>query len=446
MPPTTTGTAAPAAAVDLTAAPIAVRTAADLDRGVPVAELPAEPTGRRYVRFVLVLGLLIALGPLTIDLYLPALPAVSGQLAAGESAVQATLTGVLLGLAFGQLLIGPLSDAFGRRLPVLIGLAAHAVASLLCALAPTIETLIAARTLQGFAGAAISVAVMATVRDLFSGRRAAGVLSHLMLVLGVAPILAPTLGGWMLTVTDWRGLFWVLGAGALALLPLAYFGLRETLPRHRRRPARPSATLRTYRTILADRTFIGLVLIAGLTMATMFSYVSGSSFVLQGVYGLDEQTYGLVFGMNAIGLIAATQLNPVLLRRFTPQRILLGALVAAAVSVTALVFAAATQAPLALLVVPLFATASSCGLAFPNAPALALSRHGEAAGSAAALLGAAQFGVGALVAPLVGAFGSGSALPMALVMASATGLALALLLAVTRSVDLPARPALPVTG
>lgn len=420
------------------AAATAVRTTPPTEPGGgPVGPPDPAPTGRRYLQLVLVLGSLVALGPLTIDTYLPALPRLGADLAAGEAAVQLTLTGVMLGLALGQLLVGPLADAWGRKRPMIAGLTLHAVASIGCALAPTIELLTVVRVTQGLAGAAVTVTAMAMVRDLFSGRRAARLLSHLMLVLGAAPILAPTLGGWVLTLTDWRGIFVVLGGAALLLIAVAAFGLRETLPAARRRPARLGSALRTYRDLLGDRPFVGLIVVTGLMMATMFGYVSGSSFVFQQVYGLDEQAYAVVFGLNAAGLIAGTQINPFLLRRATPQRILVGAILGAFIAASGLLIAALLGAPLVVLLVPLFVTVLFTGIAFPNGPALALSRHGEAAGQAAALLGTCQFGIAGLIAPLVGALGSGSAVPMGAVMATTTALALTVLLVVVRPARLP---------
>jgi len=407
---------------------------------VTAADPPAHstPSGRSYLQLVLVLGLLIALGPLSIDMYLPALPQMAADLGATEAAAQFTLTGIMLGLAVGQLVVGPLSDAVGRRRPLLVGVAVHGALSVLCALAPSVELLSTVRVVQGFAGAAISVTAMAIVRDLFTGRRAAVLLSHLMLVLGIAPVLAPTMGGYLLAVTDWRGIFFVLAGVALLLVVLAFFGLRETLPVERRRPARLRSTGRTYVTLLRDRTFVGLVLVAGLMMSTMFSYVSGSSFVFQGVYGMDEQTYGLVFGLNAVGLIAATQANPFLLRRFSPQQVLSTSIAVGMVSTVAMLVVALADAPLWALLVPLFVTVTLCGFTFPNAPALALSRHGEAAGTAAAVLGSAQFGLAGVTSPLVGLLGTTSAVPMAAVMTATLWLAALALVALVRPWTLPA--------
>jgi DHA1 family bicyclomycin/chloramphenicol resistance-like MFS transporter len=391
------------------------------------------PTGRRYLQLVLVLGALIALGPLTIDMYLPAFPAISAELGVSESATQLTLTGMLGGLAFGQLLIGPLSDAFGRKRPLVLGLGTHAVASVLAALAPSIHMLATVRVLQGFAGAAISVVAMAIVRDLFSGVAVANLMSRLMLVIGLAPILAPSIGGIILEWTSWRGIFGVLAAAAVVLSLVAVLGLRETLPVERRRAANLRATLSTYRSLVRDRTFMSLVFIGGLMMSAMFAYVAGSSFVLQGGYGLDELAFGLVFGLNAAGLTLASQLNPLMIRKVGVVNVLSGAMVVGLAAAVALVVAGLTGAGgLVGVLVPLSLVVASVGLSLPNTPALALTRHGEAAGTAAAMLGAVQFGIGALVAPLVGLFGSTTAAPMGLVMVGVTLLASVLMFGVVR--------------
>jgi DHA1 family bicyclomycin/chloramphenicol resistance-like MFS transporter len=382
---------------------------------------------------VVVLGALIALGPLTIDMYLPAFPALSAELDASDSATQLTLTGMLGGLAFGQLVIGPLSDAFGRRRPLVAGLVTHAVASVLAALAPSIYLLATVRVLQGFAGAAISVVAMAIVRDLFSGYAVARLMSRLMLVIGLAPILAPSIGGLILEWTSWRGIFGVLAATAVVLTFVALLGVRETLPVERRRPANVRATLSTYRSLVRDTSFMALVVIGGLMMSAMFAYVSGSSFVLQDGYGLDELAFGLVFGANAAGLTISSQVNPLLIRRFGVLNVLTGAMLVGAVAAAALVVAGLTGVGgLFGVLVPLGVVVASVGLSLPNTPALALTRHGEAAGTAAAVLGAVQFGIGALVAPLVGMFGSTSAAPMGAIMVGVTLAASVLMFGVVR--------------
>ncbi|MFC0528808.1 multidrug effflux MFS transporter [Phytohabitans kaempferiae] len=389
-------------------------------------------TRRDRLRLVLVLGSLIAIGPLTIDMYLPALPAITGGLETTDTAVQLTLTGTLIGLALGQLVIGPLSDAYGRRVPLIAGLALHVVASVLCVVAPNIGTLGTLRVLQGLGVAASSVVALAVVRDLFTGTAFASLLSRLMLVMGAAPILAPTLGGAVLRWTDWRGIFVALAVFGLLLMVVAALRLPETLPRERRRPAGVRATLRDYGTLVRDRRFVGLVFVAGLAMAALFAYVAGSSFVFQDEYGLSEQEFAVAFGAGAVGLIAATQLNVRLLRRYAPQRILAAALTTGtAAGLLLLAFAATGIGGLATLMVALWLVLASAGLALPNAPALAMSRHGEAAGTAAALLGAIQFGVCAVAAPMVGVLGNGS-VGMAVVVLAGMVAALAVLFVVVR--------------
>ncbi|WP_238681791.1 multidrug effflux MFS transporter [Micromonospora trifolii] len=399
------------------------------DTAVVQEVLPGDlMTNRQRAQLVLVLGALIAIGPLTIDMYLPALPAITAGLQTTETAVQLTLTGTLVGLALGQLLIGPLSDVVGRRVPLLAGLAAHIVASVLCVFAPNIAVLGGLRVLQGLGVAAATVVATAVVRDLFSGASFARIFSRLMLVMGLAPILAPTLGSGLLSWTDWRGVFAALAVLGALLIVVAALRLPETLPVARRRHGGVRATLRDYRGLVNDRAFVGLVLVAGLAMAALFAYVSGSSFVLQQEYGLDEQQFGIAFGAGAVGLIGATQFNVRLLRRYTPQQILVSALIAGtAAGLLLVMFAATGIGGLGTLLASLWLVLAAAGLALPNAPALAMSRHSEAAGTAAALLGAVQFGIGAVSAPLAGLFGTGS-VPMAIVIAG--GMAAALIVMV----------------
>ena len=385
--------------------------------------------GRKYLQLVLVLGLLSAIGPLTIDTYLPALPQLSADLNATDAQAQLTLTGLLIGMGFGQLVLGPWSDAVGRRKPLLYGLAAHGLLSLLCAVAPSITLLAITRTLQGLAGAAVAVVAMAVVRDLFTGYRAAQLLSRLILVLGVAPILAPSLGSALLTFTSWKGIFVVLALAAVLLFVLALVALPETLPVERRQPARIASSLRAYRGLFTDRTFVLMVLLAGTMFATLFAYISGSPFLLQELYRLTPQQFGLAFGLNAGGLILFSQLNPLFVKRWGPVKVLTAAV---AFSFTAalvlLALAAAEVGGLFGLMIPLWFVVSAVGLSFPNAPAIALNRHGETAGTASAMLGAAQFMIGGAVAPLVGALADGTSVPMAAVLVGTTGVALGLML------------------
>ena len=394
---------------------------------------PETPSATpRMARLALMLGAFVALGPLTIDMYLPALPTIREQLGTTSATVQLTLTGTLVGLALGQLVIGPLSDAMGRRRPLLAGTALHIVASLLILVAPNVAVLGVLRVLQGVGTAATAVVALAIVRDLFDGRAAATMLSRLFLVMGVAPVLAPTIGGEILRFTSWRGVFALLAAYGVVVLALGALGLRETLPAERRHRGGVTDSLRTYRGLLRDRRYVGLIVVAGLTMAALFTYVSGSSFVYQQEFGLDEQQFGLLFGAGAVWLISATQLNPVLLRWWEPAQILVTATVAGTAAGGVLLALAATgTGGLFGVAVPLWAVLFASGLALPNAPALALADYGASAGSAAALLGAVQFGVGAAVSPLVGLLGN-DALAMGAVIVAALLLAVAVLVVVVR--------------
>ena len=278
---------------------------------------------------IVVLGVMVALGPLTIDMYLPALPKIADELSVSSSVVQLTLTGTLAGLALGQLIVGPLSDSLGRRRPLMAGIVLHMVASVICMLAPNLAVLGLARVLQGIGAAAAMVVAIAVVGDLFADSAAATVLSRLMLVLGVAPVVAPSLGAAVLLHASWHWVFAALVVLAGALLLLAALALPETLPPSHRRPLRVRSIAATYVELLRDARFVILVLVAALGMSGLFAYIAGASFVLQGRYGLDQQAFALVFGAGAVALIGATQFNVVLLKRFAPQAIVLWALVAA---------------------------------------------------------------------------------------------------------------------
>jgi DHA1 family bicyclomycin/chloramphenicol resistance-like MFS transporter len=396
----------------------------DPGRGPHVGITTAEPGPRERRRMFLVLGTLIALGPLTIDMYLPALPAIAADLQVSSSAVQFTLTGTLLGLGLGQLVVGPFSDTVGRRTPLIAGTTLHIVASLLCLGAPNIVVLGVLRGIQGVGAAATMVVALAVVRDMFAGRAAAAALSRLLLVMGAAPILAPTLGGAILLTGSWRTVFAALAGLGVGLLFVALFAVRETLPPERRTSGEVGAVLRTYRGLLADREFVVLALVGALGMSALFSYVAGSSFVMQQQYGLSQQAFAVLFGVGAVAIIGAAQVNVVLLNRLTPKRIVFSALSVATVAGGVLVVLGATGiGGLAGYMLWLWVLLAAVGLVLPNAPALALSRHGEAAGTASALLGAAQFGLGALTAPLVGALGN-DAVAMAAMMAGGSAIAL----------------------
>ncbi|WP_210419717.1 multidrug effflux MFS transporter [Mycolicibacterium sp. ELW1] len=385
---------------------------------------------------IVVLGALVALGPLTIDMYLPALPRIADELGVSSSVAQLTLTGTLAGLALGQLIVGPLSDSLGRRRPLMAGIALHMLASLLCLFAPDVAVLSLARGLQGMGAAAAMVVAVAVVGDLFDDSDAATVMSRLMLILGVAPIVAPSLGAAVLLKASWHWIFAVLIVLAGALLLVAALALPETLPVGNRRPLRIRSIVATYGTLLRDVKFVILVIVGALGMAGLFAYIAGAAFVLQGRHGLDQQTFALVFGAGAIAFVIATQLNVVLLRRFSPQRILLWALAAATVVGASFIVLSVTHTGgIYGFLVPVWAVLAMMGFVIPNAPAVALSRHHEASGTAAALLGAAQFSVGAAIAPVVGLMGNDE-IALSVVMTAGVAIALVALLFVGGTDDI----------
>ncbi len=377
------------------------------------------------VRLLLILGALSAFAPLSIDMYLPALPALGRGFGATASQAQFTLSACLLGLALGQMIAGPLSDALGRRRPLLTGVAAYAAASLLCVIAPSVGLLVLLRFIQGLAGAAGIVIARAVVRDRYSGIAAARYFSLLMLVNGLAPILAPIIGGQLLRVTSWRGVFVTLALIGVVLLLATARGLPETLAPADRHTGGIPATLVTFRRLLADRSFVGYALSSGFAFAAMFAYIAGSPFVLQDIYGVSPQLFSVVFGVNALGIIAASQINGRLVGRAPLRRLLAIGVGLTALGGLALLAVVVGRVGLVGVAPALFVVVASQGLVLPNATTLALSGHPRTAGSASALLGVLQYSIGAAAAPLVGIGGAASALPMAVVIAVLASAALA---------------------
>jgi len=369
-------------------------------------------------RLVIVLGSVNAIGPLSIDMYLPAFPEITRALDTSASSVQLTLTACVAGLALGQLVMGPLSDRLGRRVPLIAAMVTYSVASLLCASASSVEMLIAMRFVQGLAGAGGLVISRAVVRDLYSGAAAVRLFSSLMLVTGLAPILAPLAGAQLLGITPWEGIFVTLSILSALIAVLAAVGLRETLPAERRSTSGRRRTVQTMAALLRDHSFLGYALASGLTFGALFAYISGSSFVLQRIYGMSPQLYSLAFAMNGLGLIAASQVNARVVERVGPTRLLrraLGCVVASALAL--LVVVSVGGLTVWAVLAPMFVIVSSLAFVLPNATALALADHGTVAGTASALLGVIQFLVGAIAAPLVGVAGPDSAVPMGVVMA-----------------------------
>lgn len=367
------------------------------------------------VRTVVVLGLLSTFGPLSLDLYLPSLPHLATDLATSTSAAQLSITACLVGLATGQLIGGPLSDRFGRKRPLVVGLLAYLLATVGCAFAPSITVLVLVRLVQGLAGATGLVVSRAIARDLFGGRELITIFARLTLVSGLAPVVAPVLGGQLARVMSWRGVFGVLAGFGVLLLVAGTFGLAESLPTERRSTGGLAAVGRSFRGLLADRLFVGLVLAAGLAIASMFAYISGATFVLQEIYGLSPQGFSFVFGANSIGLMIMSQLGGRLGRRLAPGRVLAAGLTVNLAGALGLAVAVLTGAPLPVLVVSLFVMVSAVGLVLPTAMGLALADYPHVAGAASALIGLGQYVIGGLVAPLVGIAGEDTAIPLGLV-------------------------------
>ncbi len=371
-----------------------------------------------YYQLGIILGALGALGPLAIDMYLPSFPTIASELGTEQSAVQITVAVYFVGLAIGQAFYGPITDRVGRKLPLHFGLILFIASSVGCALAGSIEVLIAFRFLQALGGCAEMVIARAVVRDRFDERESVRMLSLLMLVMGVAPILAPMIGGYLLAGFGWRSVFWVLAGFATLCLLATTLLLPESLPPERRNKHGLGTILRTYGTLLSDARFMVYVLSGSLIMAGMFAYIAASPFVFMDIYGVSPGHYGLFFGTNALGLILASQINGRLARRLHAGTILRVALtVAAGAGLLLLVTAATGTGGFAGILLPLFIFVASLGFILPNSTALAMAPHGRAAGSASALLGTIQFLAGAAAGALVGIFNDGTVLPMALVIA-----------------------------
>ena len=393
----------------------------------------------RYLKMALVLGLLSAIGPFAIDMYLPALPDIGRSLGAEVGAVQLTLTAFFLSIGLGQLLYGPVSDMVGRKPPLYAGLALFTLASIGCALATDIHTLVALRFLQGLGAAAGMAIPRAIVRDLHTGAEAARLMSLLMLVFSVSPILAPLAGSGVIALTGWRGVFWVVALAAVAGMLLVRGALAETRSEAERVDSSLGSALRGYGVLLRDRHFLALAVLPGLGAAGLMSYVVGSPFVLREGYGLSANQFALLFAVNGMGLVGGAQVNAWLVRRYAPIRIIrvivpvsLGlGLVLLAVGVTG-------AGGLPALLVVLWLALALVNVTPPNASALALGRHGEMAGTAAAFIGGTQAFVSGIIAPLVGVLG-GTTLAMTGVMAGASLAQRRGVLAILRAYHQPSR-------
>lgn len=368
--------------------------------------------------WLILLGGLIAIGPMSIDMYLPAFPAIEKGLGAAAGSVQFTLATFFIGMALGQLVYGPVSDRFGRRRPLMVGLALFTLASVGCALSDSVSALAAWRFLQALGGCAGMVIVRAVVRDRCNARDAARAFSRLILVMGLAPMLAPLVGGWVVTALGWRGVFAVLTLYGLVCLAAVAFALPETHDTRHQPPLRLARVAGDYLSLFASRAFLGYTLVGGLAFAGMFAYIAGSPFVLIELYGIPTQHFGWVFGLNALGFVLASQVNARLLKRMALTRLLRhGVWVPALVGVCLVLVALDGHLAPYVVMLGFFLYISSLGFIGPNSSAAALATHGQLAGTASALMGAIQFGLATLAGALVGVWHDGSALPLMVLMA-----------------------------
>ena len=364
---------------------------------------PAHPNRLGYA---ITLGLLAALGPLCIDLYLPALPALARDLQTSTATAQLSLTAGLLGLGAGQLLFGPMSDKFGRVGPLLLSLVLLFIASVGCAMAQTIDQLLLARLFEGLSGAGGAVLSRAIARDMYSGHELTKFFALLMLVNGLAPIGAPVLGGALLTVLDWRGIFMTLAAIAVLLLLLSRFKLKETLPPERRSQGSLFSAWAALGQVIMHRPFMGFCLTQGFMMSGMFAYIGASPFVLQEIYGLSPQAFSFCFAANGIGLVIASQTSARLCPLWSEYRVLKGGLTLAFIASSSLVLLGISGAPLPLVLVALFFTIASNGVIATTASSLAMQSQGHRAGSASAVIGVTMFTLGAITVPITGIGGT----------------------------------------
>ncbi|MEK5434876.1 MULTISPECIES: multidrug effflux MFS transporter [Paenibacillus] len=375
------------------------------------------PSRKQRLQLAVILGSITTIGPLSIDMYLPALPTLVSDFGTTAALVQLSLTFFLLGLASGQLVAGPLSDVYGRRRPLLIGMFIYAVSSVLCAFSPSIGLLIVLRFIQGLAGSVGVVVSRAAVRDLYSGSELTKFFSLLMIVNGLGPILAPVIGGQLLRVTTWQGIFLVLFAAGIIFCLTILLRLPETLPKERRSKSGLKGTLLTFRVLLGNRKFMGYALSQGFVTASMFAYISGSSFVLQNIFAVTPQVYSLIFAVNGIGIIITGQIAGRLAGKVSETKLLLSGLLLCTMGGILLLLTVLVGGGLIPILICLFAVVSSVGIVGATSFSLAMQDQGETAGSASALIGLIPLLLGSCVAPLVGLGGVESALPMAIVMA-----------------------------
>ncbi|MFT3886833.1 MAG: multidrug effflux MFS transporter [Arachnia sp.] len=392
---------------------------------------------RRRIAIIVTLGLLTGLGPFTIDLYLPAFPSLKGDLGITDAQVQVTLSATTLGFALGQLVIGPWSDRVGRRLPLIVASSLHVTASILVALAPSVEFLTVMRALQGIGAAGGAVVAMAMARDLFSGRPLVRMLARLSLISGLAPIIAPIVGSWMVTAMSWRGIFWGLAVYGATIIALVVRLTVETRPPEQRTRGGIGGLVGSYRTVFGDRIFVGALMVGSFGFAGLFSYVSTSSVLLQEVYGLTAQSFGAIFALCSVGVFVGVQTGARVAPKYGPQWVMACGNTLMIVAACGILVVSALDAPLQALVPCMFAYTLGFGSCGPNTNVLALKNHRETSGVASSLLGSSSMLMGSLVGPIIGSFRMTDATPMGAAMLVCAALASVALWLVLRPHRLP---------
>lgn len=391
--------------------------------------------GMKRSRFVILLGALTALIPFTIDMYLPAFPTLAEVYQTNASAVQLSLTACLLGLAFGQLVTGPLSDTLGRRKPLIIFLIVYAIASVACIFAPNIYVFVGLRFVQGFAASAGLVISRAIVRDVSSGAELTRLFALLMVVNNLVPLLAPSFGSGVLLFADWRGIFLTLSLLGLVLLLVTAFRLEETLPPEKRVPGNLGETFSNFRIIIKNRKFTGYALAQGLLIGGVFAYVAGTPFIYQNIYGVSPQVFSILFGMNGIGLIFGSYAVGRFGYAWSEKKFLEVALYTATAAGAVLLAVVLIDGPLWAVVIPIFFFVTSIGVVGTASFTLAMEEQSRVAGSASALLGLLPFILGAVAAPLVGIAGEETAVPLGLIIFTMCLLALLAYLFLVKRLD-----------
>lgn len=374
-------------------------------------------------------------------MYLPGFPAIADDLHSSVAEVSLSLSGFFVGISLGQLLYGPLMDRFGRKPPLYAALILYVVASILCVFSSSLDMLVALRVAQAIGACAATVAANAMVRDLFPVEENAKVFSMLMLILGVSPIIAPTVGSYVTSTLGWHAVFIILAAITFIILVAIFFGLPESSKPDPEYSLKPAAITKSYLSVFKHPVFYTYTFTGAIAFAGLFTYLSGSPYVFMELYKVSEKEYGWIFALLAGGLILASQVNRFLLKRYDSRQIVLAALLCKTVTGMVLLFAASRGVlTLPLILLLLFIYLSCLGFILPNSSALAMSPFTKGAGSASALMGAIQMGIGACVSILVSVMQAGSLLPMAALMSGCSVIALAVLLTGKRMIGMAERP------